>query len=283
MPSNKEWKVKDVVKWTTDYFQKKGIENSRINSELLLAEAMYTDRTHIYIKWNETLDDGILSTLKEYIYRVVGGEPVSYVLGHHRFMKWDFHVNSDVLIPRFETEELVEMVVSDLSGKSGTLLDLCTGSGVIAVTLCKFIKNMDFVASDISEEAIKLARKNAESLNVHDRIDFITGDFLESVKDRMEKIDYIVCNPPYVGTSEIDLVGDSTIRHEPHIALFAGEDGLDFYKRFVIEKEVLKNKKIYLEFGFSQKEKLERLFDKHFHTEFYKDSYGHWRFVKLIT
>jgi len=281
MPSERIWKVSDVIKWTSDFFLKKKIENPRVTSELLLAEVMETDRTHIYIKWNEVLDNYTLGKYREYINRVVQGEPVSYVLGHHRFMKWEFKVDSSVLIPRFETEELVEMVVSDLKDKKGVLLDLCTGSGVIGITLGKYLKNFSIMASDISEKAVEIARINASNMEMNDKITFFTGDFLSPLADRMEEIDYIVCNPPYVGKTEVDLMGKSTLEYEPHIALFAGDDGLDFYRKFVDSKDMLKGKVIYLEYGFSQKEALENLFKDHFKMSFHKDVYGHWRFVKL--
>ena len=196
------------------------------------------------------------------IKRLISGEPLQYITGVQEFMKLNFIVNKDVLIPQPDTEILVEEVIKIASKmENPIILDLCTGSGAIAVSLAKNIPNAKIIATDISKKALEIAKYNAKLNGVLNSIDFIESNLFNKIKNI--KFDVIVSNPPYIATNEIQKL-PKDVRQEPVIALDGGKDGLDFYRKiYDIGNEFL-NRQGYIcvEIGYNQREAVKRIIEK---------------------
>ena len=275
------WTVGKVINWTQGYLEKKRVDNPRNTTEKLMEMTLEMDKTHLYINWKTEMEPKQLSFFKQLLNRAVEGEPVAYITGVERFFSYEFVVNKDVLIPRQETEELVEWVVKDSRDKTGlTIADIGTGSGVIAITLAKLMPDVKIIATDTQQECLDVAVQNAEKHSVQERIVFLKGDLLEPLRAHLNEIDVIVANPPYISKEDMHHMDASVINHEPHHALFAENDGLAFYKAIAKNMELLKEKTLYLETGFNQKEALEELFGNQIE-EYRKDMNGNWRLLKL--
>ena len=190
-----------------------------------------------------------------YIDEIINGKPIQYITNEQEFMKLNFYVDENVLIPQPDTEILVEKVINDFKYKEVKILDLCTGSGVIAISLAKYINRSKIFATDISNKAIQIAKLNAEKNLVHKKIEFILSDMFKNINE--DKYDVIVSNPPYIKTEVIKTL-DKQVKHEPILALDGGIDGLNFYK-IIAENayKFLNNRgKIYLEIGYDQKDQV---------------------------
>jgi len=275
------WTVGRVINWTQGYLEKKRVDNPRNTTEKLMEMTLEMDKTHLYINWKTEMEPQQLSIFKQLLNRVVEGEPVAYITGVERFFSYDFLVNKDVLIPRQETEELVEWVLTDNRDKSDlTIADIGTGSGVIAITLAKLMPEVTLIATDTQQACLDIASKNAEKHGVKERISFLKGDLLDPLSKHMNEIDVIVSNPPYISKTDMNHMDVSVINHEPHYALFAGNDGLAFYKAMADNLDKLKGKILYLETGFNQKHALEEIFKDKIEA-YRKDMNGNWRLLKL--
>nr|MBU1327937.1 peptide chain release factor N(5)-glutamine methyltransferase [Candidatus Omnitrophota bacterium] len=240
---------------------------SRVEAEMLLEYLFNCERLDLYIR-----DFSINKTMEELydslISRRLKGEPVQYITGCTEFMGLDFIVTKDVLIPRPETELLVNVIRDTLSvtqTKNPKILDLCTGSGNIAVSLSKLMPQSEIVATDMSEAALKIAEKNAARHNLSDRVRFYKGDLFNAlIFAKNPKFDIIVCNPPYIKEDELSYL-QKEVKTEPEIALNGGKDGLDFYR--IIAKEsyryLEKGGSILLEIGFGQKKDVENIFSSY--------------------
>ncbi|MDD7466581.1 MAG: peptide chain release factor N(5)-glutamine methyltransferase [Floccifex porci] len=205
-------------------------------AQLLMVELCRQRDKNLYILMNEECDKEIEEIYKKAVIEMEQGKPLGYVLGYEWFFGYDFIVNEDVLIPRCETEELVELVLQKFDEKFSnrdhvTVFDVATGSGAIGITLNLEEEKMDVIASDISQKALDVAYKNNEKLKAH--VNFICGSMLDPFIDRNLHCDILVCNPPYIPDEEE--MEHSVVDYEPHVALFGGEDGLKFY-RDVFEK-----------------------------------------------
>jgi release factor glutamine methyltransferase len=222
-----------------------GVNHERLTASLLLARLLRLDRTQIIARSGDALDEGQYQTFLTQVARRAAGEPLQYITGHQEFYGLDFLVTPDVLIPRPETEFLIEQVIqrsqtftsSDRSANEMIILDIGTGSGCIAITLALHIVSANVFATDISGAALKVARENAERLGATGRIEFLEGDLLAplaslSLEDR---VDFLVSNPPYVSRQEAAALQREVMDWEPHSALFADDDGLWFYRRLLDE------------------------------------------------
>ncbi len=214
----------------------------------------------LYLMMDEEVDEELYQQFQEGMKRYMDGEPIQYIKGKETFFSRDFIVNENVLIPRYETEELVENILYHIDDyfEDKEIIDLCdvgTGSGAIAVTLALEEEKLNVTATDISEEALEVARQNAKELGAD--VTFCRGDMLEPLIERNIKVDIFVSNPPYIPRQQEieDVVKDN----EPHVALFGGDDGLYFYRKiFERVKLVLKDKALLaFEMGFDQKEIME--------------------------
>lgn len=226
MTETQAWTIKRLLDWTTEHFAKKGFEGGRLDAEILLAEALGCQRIQLYTQFNDVPEESLLATFRDWVKRRAKGEPVAYLVGQKEFYSLAFEVNSNVLIPRPETEHVVVQAV-DLAGKFPppcSILDVGTGSGCIAVTLAKQIEDAQIVAVDINGDALDVARSNAVKHQVQERIEFFESDLLAAVPTERQ-FDLIVSNPPYIGTEEEGTVDEAVRKYEPAIALFSGGDG----------------------------------------------------------
>ena len=210
------------------------IDSARLDAELLLAEALGVERSRLLFKHDGAVDGAALARLHALIARRAGGEPVSYIIGRREFWSLNFVVTPAVLAPRPETELLVETALKLIGSKaSPRILDLGTGSGAIAVALAKEIPGADIVATDMSQDALEVARANARRHGVEERITFVAGDLFAPVRGM--KFDAILSNPPYIRSDDIEALPRDVRDFEPRIALDGGSDGLDFYRRIARE------------------------------------------------
>ena len=225
---NNHSRVIDIINWAEEYFSLNGFENSRKEIEWLLEEILGCKKLELYLRYEEELTAEQLQTLHTWIDRRIEKEPVQYITGNCEFYGRKFIVNNDVFIPRAETETLINIVLSILDNSSyQNILDVCTGSGCIAITLAKELNNANVSAIDVSEKALNIAMINAKNHNVD--INFEQIDILSNTyKNNM---DMIVCNPPYIPINEMGSIMDDVRLYEPKIALTDGSDGLSFYKR----------------------------------------------------
>lgn len=229
------------------------IEEPKLKSRLLMQYVLKQTRQYVIVNDMEQLNKNKEIQYFEEIKKIRKGIPIEHITHQKEFMKLMFFVDKDVLIPRQDTEILVEEVISiakKINAKN--ILDLCTGSGAIAVSLAKYLPQTEITAIDISNEALKIAKKNAISNNVENQITFISSDMFTNLNE--EKFDIIVSNPPYIKTNVIEEL-DMQVKNEPYIALDGGKDGLEFYKKIINESyQYLKfNGYLCLEIGFDQK------------------------------
>ena len=226
-----------------------------IEATLLLEHVLHTDKNEFLLHPDREVSEEDVKTFLELATRRSQGEPVQYIIGLAPFYGLEFKVTPSVLIPRFDTEVLVEEALGVI--KDGDkVLDLCTGSGCIAVTVKKYKPNADVYASDISLDAIEIAKENAEANNTE--VTFIHSDLLNDVEN---DLDVIISNPPYIKTSVIEGLDDIVKNHEPYLALNGGNDGLDYYRRIVADSKnhLKKGGRLMMEIGYDQGEDLRTL------------------------
>jgi release factor glutamine methyltransferase len=227
--AQERWTVLKVITWTTEHFQKKGMDNPRLDAEVLLAHLLGIDRMGLYLNYDTPLKEGERALYREMIQRRTAGEPVAYIVGHREFWSMKFAVSPESLIPRPETEHLVEEAVR--IGKElcppQRVLEIGHGCGAVAIALATELTEAHIVATDISPGTRSLARDNAEAHGVGERVRFVMGD-LYPPED--EPFDLICSNPPYIPTGEILHLAPEVRDYEPLTALDGGEDGLLFFR-----------------------------------------------------
>ncbi len=233
-------------------------------AELLFTDILNCDRMSLYANKDLSLDKVKSSLVSAALKRRIQGEPIQYILGKAEFMGLDFRVTPDVLIPRPETEILVETalkIVRMFKCLNVKMLDIGTGSGCIAISLAKFLKNIKVTATDISNVALEIANQNALFNNV--KINFLQADLFADYRLPVTDYDVIVSNPPYVPTQEIDTL-QPEIKYEPRLALDGGEDGLNFYRRIIhgAPRYLKKSGFLIMETGFGQKDAIKNIFQK---------------------
>jgi len=224
------WTTLAVLDWTTQRFTEAGITSSRLEAQLLLAHVLQCTRTQLYTGFDKPLGDPELAAYRALIKRRLAGESVSYLLGEQEFWGLAFYVDPHVLVPRPDTETVIDVARMLRTDRAAIcrVLDLCTGSGAIAVALAKELPNATIVATEVSIDAVAIAKKNVERNAVADRVDVRFGDLFVPVAG--ERFDLIVANPPYIATAVIDTLS-AEVRREPRLALDGGADGLVFYDR----------------------------------------------------
>ncbi|MGA2222532.1 MAG: peptide chain release factor N(5)-glutamine methyltransferase [Verrucomicrobiia bacterium] len=307
--------ILDVINKTTPFFEKHGIESPRLNIELLLAHLLKKKRLDLYVEFERELDEATLEKLRELVKRRAAGEPLQYITGEAEFLGLRFAVDRRVLIPRPETELLVETVLERLKGKQPqagtpvpptdaplttygsplTIIDVGTGSGCIAVALAKKLMatgrdacatgEIEIYATDVSAEALEVAASNAARHEVEKNIRFLQGDLIGVLPDGL-RADVIVSNPPYIATGELAKLPKEVRDFEPVRALSAGEDGLEVIQRLVMDaKRVLKPSGfVALEMGAGQRAAVEALFVKAGYEidRVVKDLQGHERVIVAV-
>ncbi|RKU06329.1 peptide chain release factor N(5)-glutamine methyltransferase [Candidatus Poribacteria bacterium] len=264
---DKMWRVVDLLDWTTRYFEQHGIANPRLDAEVLLGHLLEKSRLQLYLQFEMPVFQEHLTPYRELIKKRIAHTPISYLTNRKEFMSLEFYVDERVLIPRPETEQLVETILKEKTGDAERLLELGTGSGVIATSLAVHHPEWNIIATDISEPALAVAQKNAETHACKAQIKFLSGDLFEPIKaiDPTGEIrfDWIVCNPPYVKKTEWDILSSDVRDYEPEIALFAGDDGLTVIRRLIAEapEYLAPNGKLILEIGDTQADTVRPLID----------------------
>jgi release factor glutamine methyltransferase len=225
------WTIKRILDWAADYFNKQNIENPHLEAEILLAHALNLKRIDLYVKFEKELDQNELSRFKECVIRRKNHEPTAYITGIKSFMSLDLIVSRLVLIPRPETELLVEAAIDIAKHiEHPSILDIGTGSGAIAVSLAKYVKHSRIIATDISRGVTLIALENAKKHGVMDSITFEVADLFPK---EAEKFDLIVSNPPYIRSGDIKDLAPEIRDFEPHVAYDGGPDGLDHYRKIL--------------------------------------------------
>ena len=258
------------------------ISTPKLKARLLLQYVLKKPRQYLIVYDNQKLTDKEKEEYLKYIELLTQGEPIEHITHQKEFMKLNFYVDENVLIPRPDTEVLVEEVMKIAKKiKAKKILDLCTGSGAIAVSLAKYLENTQLTALDISGKALDIAIANAKNNHVQDKITFVESNLFENLGQ--EKYDIIVSNPPYIRRKEIEAL-DKEVRKEPRLALDGGEDGLEFYRRIIDEGYAYLKYGGYicLEIGYDQKEEVMQLIEaekQYSGTYCKKDLYDHDRVI----
>ena len=221
--------VLEVLQSSTAYFKKRGIESPRLNAEHLLAHALGRTRMELYLEFERPLDETELAPLRRLVQRRGEGEPLQHLLGTVEFCGHTFLCDKRALVPRPETEQLVELVESKIENRKSKILDVGTGSGVIALTLAKKFPEAEIFAVDVSEDALALARENAIRLGVNGRVQLRRSNLLENLDERF---DLIVANLPYIATQDRKTLSREVLR-DPEVALFAGARGDELLRELI--------------------------------------------------
>ncbi|HUU82434.1 MAG TPA: peptide chain release factor N(5)-glutamine methyltransferase [Phycisphaerae bacterium] len=230
-----QWTVDRLLKWTTEYLDRNGLDEPRLSAELLLSHALGCAKIDLYARHDRVADDEQRSRLRALVRRAADHEPIAYLVGRKEFYSLSFEVTPDVLIPRPETEMIVERMIGlcrSLETGQVTFLDVGTGSGCIAIAVLSQVKAARAVGSDVSSAALAVAGRNAEAHGVLDRLTLVEADRLDLPADCVPAggFDVIVSNPPYVAEGDLTSLAENVRKYEPHTALFAGPDGLAFYR-----------------------------------------------------
>lgn len=235
--NDKIWTIGRILKWTEQYFKDKGIESPRLDAEVLLAHVLEKQRIYLYVHFDEPLQPGELAAYREMIKKRVLRVPVAQILGEKEFMGLTFKVTADTLVPRPDTEILVQAAVDRLRAMAGEeplrFADIGTGSGAICLSVLHYLSDTVADTVDISPAARAVAEENAASLGLADRITFHTGDLLQPLSGI--SFAAILSNPPYIPEANIAKLAPEVRLKEPHTALSGGQDGLDFYRRLAKE------------------------------------------------
>jgi len=256
------WTILKLIHWTTSFFNSRNIEGARASAEIILAHTLGLKRIDLYVRYDQPVSPQELALFKTMILRRVKREPVAYIIGKKEFWSMDLNVTEDVLIPRPDTECLVEhalaIVSGDDSNRSWKLLELGTGSGAIILSMAARHPQHRYFASDRSEKAIRVATANAERYYLSDTIHFFVGDWFRPIKKRHRNFDMIVSNPPYIPTHIITDLEPEISLYEPITALDGGKDGLESIRLIADQAPFFLKPGGYLllEIGHDQKEKV---------------------------
>ncbi len=270
------------------------IEEPILKSKIILANCLNKNKEYLFINGEELVSPEIEKIFFEKINELCDNVPLQYITNHQEFMGLDFYVDSNVLIPRSDTEVLVEMVIKrvrelqKLRLSENTqeacnikILDMCTGSGAIAISLAKLCKNVEITAADKSSGALSVAIKNYEDVRPNNKIEFIKSNMFENLEKYSKKYDIIVSNPPYIETEVIKTL-DKNVQNEPQMALDGGADGLDFYRIIFknLEKFLEEGGDVFLEIGYNQARTVTEIFKSRFEKlECIKDYSGNDRVI----
>ena len=246
--------VLDVLQSTTAYFKKRGIENPRLNAEHLLAHALGRTRMELYLEFERTLGEAVLAPLRKLVQRRGEGEPLQHLLGTVEFCGETFLCDNRALVPRPETEQLVELVESRIKNRNSKIVDVGTGSGVIALSLAKKFPEAQIFAVDVSDNALALTRENAIRLGLSGRVQLRKSNLLENLDERF---DLIVANLPYIATQDRHTLSREVV-HDPEVALFPGARGDELVRELIGQApaRLRRGGLLALEIGFGQSEPL---------------------------
>ena len=294
-PSQPVWTVQPILEWTQKYFAEGGIPTPRLDAELLLAFVCQCSRMELYLNYEKPLTLSERDHYRTLLKQRIHGTPVAYLLGEKDFWTLTLAVRPGVLIPRPDTEILVEKAVEAIKAWQGThlgqvcsILEVGTGSAAIPLALCHELKHLNFIALEVSESALRVAQENCtryENLigGRHNHVELVQGNALEMLP-RGSKFDFMLSNPPYVPQGQIPQLQKEIALHEPHQALNGGEDGLDFYRQFFQQsQDFLKPRgEMLLEIGYNQATILQGMLPQNLElVEIGKDLQSHPRVLHL--
>ncbi len=281
-----KWTVLKVLQWTTAYFERKHVEQPRASAEVLLAHVLKMKRLQLYLNYDRPLSPTELTSYRATIQRRAAREPTQYITGKQEFWSLELEVTPAVLIPRPETELLVEKTLALVGNSAKRMLDLGTGSGAVALALAHECPHLHITASDQSYAALQVARRNALRHQLQGRIAFVAADLLSGFASSVAPFDIIVSNPPYIGENEFPSLAPEIIQYEPRSALLAGPQGLAVIRRIIDEAPAyLKSDgALLLEIGAGHAELLRDELPKahgYVHFEFHRDYSGIVRLLHL--
>jgi len=234
---NKSWTVLELLNWTADYFRRLGLENPRLNAEILLGKVLGLERIMLYARFDQEVGERQREEFRELVRRRAAREPLQYLVGAWEFYGRRFELTPAVLIPRQETELVVEKCLEKAPDAPLWAADIGTGSGAIAVTIAAERPALHVIATDLSEEALAVAARNAAAHSVSDRVHIARGELAEPVRALLPAdragLDLLVSNPPYIPTARIEGLEPEVRDHEPRQALDGGPDGLDVLRRLI--------------------------------------------------
>jgi release factor glutamine methyltransferase len=285
-----EWTILKLIQWTTSYFTSHQVESPRVDAEILLAYCLGIKRVDLYIRFDQPLSQHELTVFKDLIKRRAKREPVAYITGQKEFWSINFNVTPDVLIPRPDTECLVEAALEYLSGKQNSqpikIFEPGTGSGAVIISLCSEHPENIFFASDLSVKAIETARRNAKKNGLEKPIHFFSGDWLAPINHATCCFDIIISNPPYIPRSVIETLHPEISKFEPRLALDGDKDGL-FALRHLISSAhsfLRPGGSLILEIGHDQKEQVQKMITacgEYEDCSFRKDYGGNYRVAQM--
>jgi release factor glutamine methyltransferase len=250
------WTVRSVVQWTTDDLKKRGVPTARLDAELIVSHALKIDRVRLIVAGDRELEGDELERIRALVVRRRSFEPIAYLVGKREFYGRDFKVDRRVLVPRPDTEILVQIALERLRGRAlgGRIVDLCTGSGCVATTLKCELPTLTVDATDLSPDAIAVARDNALRLGAVWNVRFAVGDLFAPLGLPARRYDLIVSNPPYIPSEEISTLMADVRDHEPRLALDGGADGLALVRKIIEEapRWLRRGGALALEIGFDE-------------------------------
>jgi len=278
MATNDIWTIQKLLNWVTEYLKNKGVDSPRLSAEILLSCVLGLKRIELYTQFEKIVSEEQLGRLHDLVERAGRSEPIAYLAGKTEFYSLEIEVSADCLIPRPETELLVERAIEFLRTRSSKpvatpaatacqddelshrgkqfVCDLCTGSGCIAAAIAKNYPDCQIIATDICDAALSVADRNIKKHLLGERIKLLHGDLFDPIVPYLdvEKFDLIVCNPPYVSAAEFEKLDKNVKDYEPKLALFAGDEGLDIYRRIVekVEQFLKPDAELMLEIGYLQ-------------------------------
>lgn len=254
------WTVRRILEWTAGFFTRKGLDAPRLSAELLLAHVLGAPRIKLYTEYDRPLSEDELSRMRALVQRAAEEEPIAYLTGRAHFFNLEFEVTRDVLIPRPDTETLVENVLQTVRHQPGLeaprVIDLCTGSGCVAAAVAQHLKSAMIVATDISPAAVTVARRNVERLGLGERVLVEQGDLFAPLAGMVDVRPFhlVLANPPYIRSDAIPKLDRNVREYEPTQALDGGPDGLDLHRRILREApdRLVAGGRVFLEIAFDQ-------------------------------
>lgn len=262
MTQQAPWTVRRLLEWTSGFFEQKQVDAPRLSAELLLAHVLGQPRIRLYMDYEKVVADAQLQRYRDLVKRASQQEPIAYLTGKAHFFNLEFEIKPGVLIPRPDTETLVENVLQlarqEPALSQARVLELCTGSGCIAAAVAHHLKGTTVTAVDISDIAIEVAKHNFERLGLAERITLLQGDLYQPLDNMVEAapFDLILANPPYIPSAVIPTLDANVRDYEPHLALDGGADGFDLQRRILdgAEKRLAEGGRIFLEIAYDQGE-----------------------------
>lgn len=257
--------ILEAINLSAQYLDKKGIESSRMNAELLLAAIIGCKRLDLYLSYDKPLSEQEVNKYREFIRRRGTFEPLQYITGKVEFFGLEFKITHDVLIPRPETEILVETILNVSHGeKELSILDIGCGSGIIGITLAKNLTSSKVICTDISEAALKVTKENAETHCVSDRVKIIQHNIINETLDDFPETDIIVSNPPYVSKADFVLLQSEIKDYEPEIAVTDESDGYTFFRAIAVKAgyKLKSCGKLFFEIAQGQSEQVKKILEE---------------------